>query len=172
MESLPPKDAQVRTTSRKTSTKAVPYHFVGSGLNNVYLVGVEYEINANEFQSADVPCLPQLMEAIGRVLVEKRTPLKADELRFLRKRLRLASKVFAELVGLSSEQYSRLENGASVTPTVERVIRLLYATLAKMPQAESEEVARTKWTAELGKGERIIACRDKTNGWVVLTQAA
>jgi transcriptional regulator with XRE-family HTH domain len=113
------------------------------------------------------------MEAIGKVLVEKKTPLSADEIRFLRKRLRMASKVFAELVGLSSEQYSRIENGAArVTSTVKRVVRLLYATLARMPQDESEEVARTKWTAELSREERIVACRDEKDDWVVLTEAA
>ncbi len=85
------------------------------------------------------------MEAIGKVLVEKKSPLSADEVRFLRKRLRFASKAFAELVGLSSEQYSRVENGAAkLMPTVERVVRLLYATLAKLPLSESEEVAKRR----------------------------
>lgn len=156
------------------STDAEPYHFTGSGLRNVYLVGVEYEVDAAAAtQSAAIPCLPNLMEAIGKVLVEKKTPLSADELRFLRKRLRFASKAFAELVGLSSEQYSRVENGAArLTPTVERVVRLLYATLAKPSPDESEEVAKTKWTAELNQQERIVASRDENNHWVVLTQAA
>ncbi|MDP9051287.1 MAG: helix-turn-helix domain-containing protein [Acidobacteriota bacterium] len=163
-----------RALVHKTSTDAKPYHFVGSGLRNVYLVGVEYEIGAaSGMQSAVIPCLPNLLEAIGKVLVEKRTPLGADEVRFLRKRLRFASKDFAELVGLSSEQYSRVENGAAkLMPTVERVVRLLYATLAKLPPSESEEVAKTKWTAELNREERIVACRDEKDGWVVLRQAA
>jgi len=104
-----------------------------------YLVGVEFEVDpAAGTQSAVIPCLPNLMEAIGKVLVEKKTPLSADELRFLRKRLRFASKAFAEVVGLSSEQYSRVENGAAkVTPTVERVVRLLYAALARLSPDES-----------------------------------
>jgi len=99
--------------------------------------------------------------------------LRTHEIPVLRQRLRLASKHFAELVGLSSEQYSRIENAAAtVTPTVERVLRLLYATLAKLPHHETEEVAKTKWNAELSQEQRIVARRDKGNRWIVLTEAA
>lgn len=174
MGSLRREDAGKMALTVRMATEAEPYHFTGSGLRNVYLVGVEYEVDAaTGMQSAAIPCLPNLMEAIGKVLVEKQTPLSADEVRFLRKRLRFASKAFAELVGLSSEQYSRIENGAAkVTPTVERVVRLLYATLAKLSPDESEEVAKTRWTAELNQAERIVACRDENDRWVVLRQAA
>ena len=167
------KDGRGSELMVRLSTESEPYHFVGSGLRNVYLVGVEYEVDSTTgMQSAVIPCLPDLMEAIGKVVVEKRSALNADELRFLRKRLRLASKVFAKLVGVSEEQYSRLENGATVTATVDRVVRLLYATLAKLSQSESEEVAKTMWTAELNHEERIVASRDENNHWVVLTRAA
>lgn len=174
MESLRSRDAQRTGSTRAVSTQSNPYHFVGSGLLNVYLVGVEYDLDPQTgLQAADIPCLPKLMEAIGKVLVEKKTPLSADEIRFLRKRLRFASKMFAELVGVSSEQYSRIENGASnVTPTVERLVRLLYAALAKLSPSESEEVAKTRWTAALNHEERVVACRDAEDGWIVLTEAA
>lgn len=173
MESLTLKDAHTCKFRKVTSTKSKPYHYVGSGLPNVYLVGVEYELcTACEIQAAEIPCLPALMEAIGKVLVEKSTPLTGDELRFLRKRLRFASKMFAMLVGVSGEQYSRLENGAKVTPTVERLVRLLYATLAKLPPAASAEVATTTWTAALNHEERIVATQDENEHWVVQTTAA
>lgn len=173
MESLKARDAHDCKFRKTTSTKSKPYHYVGSGLPNVYLVGVEYRIcDVCEMQSADIPCLPGLMEAIGKVLVEKSTALTGDELRFLRKRLRYASKMFAKLVGLSDEQYSRLENGAKVTPTVERLVRLIYATLAKLPAAASEEVATTTWTASLNHEERIVATQDENERWVVQTTAA
>ncbi len=165
--------ADVNTVVRKTSTEDEPYHFVGSGLENVFLVGVEYELGSDGLQAADIPSLPMLMEAIGKVLVEKKTPLSADEVRFLRKRLRFSSKNFAKLVGKTSEQYSRIENGvAKMTPTVERVIRLLYAALAKLSAVETHDVAITQWTAELSQQKRIVACRDAAHHWVVLTKAA
>ncbi len=171
MESLA-RDAHDSEAIRKHSTESEPYHFVGSGLENVYLVGVDYEVTDDQLQAAEIPCLPKLMEAIGKVLVEKKTPLSADEVRFLRKRLRFSSKKFAELIGMSSEQYSRVENGAKVTATVERVVRLLYAALAELSPSESQEVATTLWTAGLNHEERIVACRDGADGWVVLTRAA
>jgi hypothetical protein len=106
MESLTGKDDQGTEVVVRMATAAEPYHFVGSGLGNVYLVGVEYRVDLrNGLQSAVIPCLPSLMEAIGKVLVEKSTALTSDELRFLRKRLRYASKVFAKLVGVSEEHH-------------------------------------------------------------------
>ncbi len=169
MQSLGAKD-----TRMKMSTEAEPYHFVGSGLQNVYLVGVEYEMDPGAgTQAAVIPCLPNLMAAIGKVLVEKKTPLSADEVRFLRKRLRLSSKEFAKLAGKTSEQYSRIENGAAkLTPTVERVVRLLYAALAQLSPVETHDVAMTQWTAELSYEKQIVACRDAMDRWVVLTTAA
>ena len=63
----------------KMSTETEPYLFVDSGLRNVYLVGVEYEVApATGMQSAVIPCLPNLMEAIGKVLVEKKTIGRLD----------------------------------------------------------------------------------------------
>ena len=171
-EGMMSKGAQSELVVR-LSTEQEPYRFVGSGLENVYLVGVEYEVDeATGMQSAAVPCLPALMEAIGKVLVEKSTALTGDKLRFLRKRLRFASKDFAKLIGVSGEQYSRLENAATVTPTVERLVRLLYATLAKLPAEASEEVARTMWSASLSHEERIVGMRDGAETWVVLIPAA
>ncbi len=174
MERLTAEDTRHEAVGVKIASESEPYHFVGSGLRNVFLVGVEYEIDAvAETQRAVIPYVPALLEAIGRVVVEKKSALTADEIRFLRKRLRFASKEFAGLVGLSSEQYSRIENGGvTVTPTVERVVRLLYAILAKVPPNESEEVAKIRWTAELCNEERIVARRDEHDGWIVLTEAA
>jgi len=158
----------------KTSTIRKPYHYVGSGLSNVYLVGVTYRYwPENDMQSADIPCLPALLDALGKALVGKRSVLTADELRFLRKRLRVPSKDFAGYVGLSPEQYSRLENDAAkVTPMTDRVVRLLYVALAKLPAEIGEEVARITWTAELDHAERIIASQDENHNWIVKTKAA
>ena len=58
-------------------------------------------------------CSPGIAGCTGkRRCWKKRGLLNGDELRFLRKQLKVASKDFAPLVGRSSvEQYSRLENG-------------------------------------------------------------
>lgn len=161
------------SVAMKVSTKSKPYHYVGSGLPNVYLVGVEYSFEPETgLQSADIPCLPQLLEALAKALLQKRGLLTSDELRFLRKRLKISSKEFAGLVGVSAEQYSRLENGATVTATVDRLIRLLYIAIAKPVALAAEDVARTMWSAELTHEQRIIATQDEKKRWVVMTKAA
>jgi transcriptional regulator with XRE-family HTH domain len=156
-----------------TSTKQKPYHYLGAGLPNVYLVGVKYTVDgATGEESVGIPRLPELLGALATALVEKRAPLTGDELRFLRKRLNVASKDFAPVVGVTAEQYSRLENGANLTASNDRLVRLLYAALARLPQAVAEGVALTEWTAELNHEERIIATQDEKKAWVVTTKAA
>jgi transcriptional regulator with XRE-family HTH domain len=151
----------------KTSTEHKPYHYVGAGLPNVYLIGVEYRVEKeNGLQSADIPCLPALLDALAQALLEKRSPLTADELRFLRKRLRISSKDFAQFVGKTAETYSRLENGAPLTPAVDRLFRLVYAALAKLPTETADVVARTTWTAK-NRDERIVASQDENHHWIV-----
>ena len=142
----------------KRSTAREPYHYVGAGLPNVYLVGVAYRVDrANGEQSADIPCLSGLLEAIAEALLRKQAPLTGDELRFFRKRLRMASKDFAQIIGVSSEQYSRVENGATLTPTVDRLVRLLYAVRSKLAPEVAEDVVRGTWQAEVTHEERTVA---------------
>ncbi len=160
-------NSKARQLEVKMSSERKPYRYVGSGLPNVYLVGVEYRVEKETgLQSADIPCLPALMEALAQALVAKRAPLTADELRFLRKRLRISSKDFAQFVGKTAETYSRLENGAPLTPAVDRLFRLVYAALAKLPNETAEDVARTVWTAT-NRNERIVASQDENHHWVV-----
>jgi DNA-binding transcriptional regulator YiaG len=157
----------------RVSTKQEPFHHLGAGLPNVYLVGVRYTVDGETGdESVGIPCLPQLLEALATALVEKRAPLTGDELRFLRKRLKMASKDFAPVVGVTPEQYSRLENGANLTASNDRLVRLIYAALAKLPPTVAEGVALTTWTAELGHEERIVAAQDEKKDWVVTTKAA
>src|SRR5579864_5833860 len=90
-----------------TSTAEKPYHYVGSGLGNVYLVGVKYWIcSVCEKQSAIIPQLNQLLASIARTIVEKSSPLRGEQVRFLRKRLAKRSKEFSALVGVTPERYS------------------------------------------------------------------
>ncbi len=164
---------QAQHSEVKTSTERKPYHYVGGGLPNVYLVGVKYRIEkGTELQGAEIPCLPGLLDAVAKALLGKRSPLTGDELRFLRKRLKTPSKDFATSVGVSSEQYSRIENGATLTPTLDRLVRFLYAALAKLTPDVAEEVAHVKWEAELNYEERIVASQDADDQWIVQTEAA
>ena len=158
---------------KKTSTARSPYHYVGSGLANVYLVGVSYQLRSDGMQSASIPCLPALMEALAKALVAKRAPLTAAELRFLRKNLAISSKDFAAIIGLGAEQYSRIENEAApITPMLDRMARFVYAAVAKLQPEFANEVARAQWQAEMTHEQKIIATQDAEQQWIVKTKAA
>jgi DNA-binding transcriptional regulator YiaG len=166
-----PQNSLIGGRSRRVSTAHEPFRFVGSGLGNLYLVGVEYEVGEDGLQAGAIPCVPELMGAVGRELAVKDTKLKAEEVRFLRKRLRVASKRFAGMVGVGVEQYSRIENGAAtITPTVERVVRLLYAVLGPLDLVESIRVSTGVWMEDLLQQERIVARWGKDGQWVVVVR--
>jgi len=154
-----------------------PYHFVGSGLQNVYLVGVEYEVDREtQEQRASIPRLPDLLTWIAVTLLSKEAPLTGEELRFLRKRVGKSSKDFAQLLGLTSEQFSRIENGSRLTPSNDKLFRLLVMALSvieafKQPEL-MERVAKQTWTSHVGPNRRIIAKVDAVQGWTVETKAA
>ena len=94
------------------ATERQPSHYTGSGLGNVYLVGVTYYVCQEcGATSAEIPALPDLLAEIARVVVGKPSPLSGDEMRFLRKRLRLSSLVFARTFWISRRKHlSRLEH--------------------------------------------------------------
>jgi transcriptional regulator with XRE-family HTH domain len=158
----------------KKSTAREPYHYVQCGLPNVWLVGVEYSAATDDAEQAvGIPCLPALLDALAKTVAEKPAALTADELRFLRKRMRYASKDFATVVGLSPEQYSRIENGpAAITPMLDKLVRFLYAAKAKLPKLADEAAAPVKWVAERTREERIVATQDEEHHWVIQTRAA
>jgi transcriptional regulator with XRE-family HTH domain len=161
------------------ATEMKPYRFVESGLQNVYLIGVEYRHTADyELQSADIPGLNDLLAAIARVIVTKTSPLAGDELRFLRKRMRIAAKHFAEVIDVDTSTYSRYENGRAEFPeSLSKLVRLIFIAVAK--DAQLSDAAETlslqaprKWSAELDHEECIIATRDANSHWQVIKRAA
>jgi len=111
----------------RISTKQKPYHFVGSGLRNVYLVGVKYHVcKLCKKQAAELPGVIRLFDIIQHSVVRKDAPLSGAEIRFLRKQLGKSSKEFARLVGVSPEHLSRWENGHNMpSKAADRYIRTL-----------------------------------------------
>ena len=71
----------------RRATRKKPYHFLDSGLPNVYLVGVKYwtcrECGA---QAAEIPAPEQLMDFIAEIIIMKPGLLTGPEIKFLRKR--------------------------------------------------------------------------------------
>jgi DNA-binding transcriptional regulator YiaG len=118
----------------KHATFEHPYHFVESGLPNVYLVGIDYRIcSACKLQAADIPALDDLMVKIARAVVRQESPLSGAEVRFLRKRLRKRSADLAKIIGVTPEHYSRLESVReehNPSGSADKLIRVYYSLLS------------------------------------------
>jgi DNA-binding transcriptional regulator YiaG len=142
------------------------YHYVNSGLQNVYLSGVKYRVCENcQKQEADIPALKQLLESIARALVEKHSKLIGPEIRFLRKRLQKKQTQFAELLSLTPQRLCTIEK--SLKPEMDEVrekfLRTIYPILSedtKLKRALDDRDEFERWMASISKsdkGEIIVA---------------
>jgi DNA-binding transcriptional regulator YiaG len=146
------------------STPEKPYHYVGSGLGNVYLVGVKYWLcSVCGKQAAEIPQMEQLLKSIARTLVEKQSPLIGEQVRFLRKRLGVQSKKFAAWLGITPEGYCALE--AKSTPLAEgrdKLVRMVYSVFSrdsKLKKAMTRAKQVEEWLLAIhgrGQSERIV----------------
>jgi putative zinc finger/helix-turn-helix YgiT family protein len=125
-------DEHIHDLEEKKATSDSPYHFVGSGLPNVYLIGIKYTVcKTCGGQAADIPVIKQLMRVIGRAVVESDAPLTGPEIRFLRKRLGKKSSEFGRLIGVTAEQVSRWENEHNPPErSADKLIRVFYSMLS------------------------------------------
>ena len=105
-------DACGEAMVQRKATHASPYLYDESGLSNVHLVGIDVFTcpKCNE-ESAEIPAVGHLHEVIARQLVKKASPLKGEEIRFLRKHAGFPAKKFAALLDQTPENLSRVENG-------------------------------------------------------------
>jgi len=137
-----------------------PYHFVDSGLPNVYLTGIRYRVCSTcREQSADIPEVKQLMSVIAQAVVENESPLTGPEIRFLRKRLGKKSSEFARIIGVSLEQVSRWENGRNPPEaSADKLIRIYYCHLSGNRELrERIDKHIESWLASL-PGENQLPC--------------
>lgn len=165
-------------SQKHSATAEAPYHFVGSGLPNVYLVGVDYYVCADcSKQAAEIPAMKGLFEALGRAIVSKQSPLTGTEVRFLRKRLAKKAVEFSRMVSLTPEYLSALENSPDpVDPGRDKLVRVIYRALSddkKLKDIFQKHQDFQKWITSInnqGRGEKITASRLKNNQWKVETE--
>ena len=159
------------------ATAHSPYHFVDSGLPNVYLIGIGYRVcTACGKQAADIPALEDLMVKIARTVVQKEDVLSGAEIRFLRKRLGKKSAEFAKIIGVVPEQVTRWEkDDNSPAESADKLIRVFYslysgdATLKNMVDAHISD-----WLTTLPGGEHATNIRAelRENEWAAKPVAA
>ena len=110
-------------------TRRENYRYDECGLSNVMLVAVpvarcprcgNYEVS--------IPNIEGLHRLIARTLIEKKTRLRGEEVRYLRKSLGWSGRDFARHMGVAEETVSRWENDAApIGPQADRLLRLMVA---------------------------------------------
>lgn len=86
------------------------YNYVESGLNNVYLDGVDVLVCVSCKKMVPViPGIKDLHRAIAVAVLIHPFPLTGSMVRFLRKQMRYKSKDFAKLLGVSAQTVSNWE---------------------------------------------------------------
>src|ERR1051326_9000205 len=113
------------------ATDAKPYHFLDSGLPNVYLVGVnDWVCNECGSQWSEIPQPEKLMDVIAEIIVMKPGIMTGPEIRFLRKRAGKKASDFAQLTNKTPEHLSKLETQAlPLNEGTDKLIRLTYGML-------------------------------------------
>ena len=103
--------------AKMTQNKASRYHYVESGLTNIYLRGMTAwscpECDADEIE---IPDPAGLQDAIARALVSKESRMTGKEFRFLRTYLGHSGADIATRFTVSRETVSRWETGAIKIP--------------------------------------------------------
>jgi putative zinc finger/helix-turn-helix YgiT family protein len=103
--------------------------YVESGLRNITLRGIK--VLACDQCGARTPVIPkieQLHRVIAQLVIEKKSRLEAEEIRFLRKYLGYSSIDLAATMGVTRETVSRWENGQEpMGAPSEKLLRLMVA---------------------------------------------
>ena len=158
------------------ATTAKPYHFLDSGLPNVYLAGIKFwrcEKCARKW--ASIPAPEQLMNLIAESIVMKPALLSGSEIKFLRKRVGKKAADFAELINKNPQHFSKLETDTLplIEPT-DKLIRLTYGMLSGNTALMSKIASSVEqWLKSIrGKKPRAIKLKNQNNRWVSESVAA
>lgn len=101
-----------------------------SGLLNVQLVNVPVWVCRNGHEELEIPAVTQLHDLLAQMVIRKPAALTAAEIRFLRRRIGIQSKEFAQRIGLTPVTLSRFETGSrKPTRRLELLIRLSAAAM-------------------------------------------
>jgi len=136
---------------KNRATNRRPFLFVRSGLPNVYLVGIKYNLCDCGTRQGIYPRVEDLLATLTKAVAEKQSRLTPLEIKYLRKSMAKDHKKFAALIGVSVTQVSRWENGKSAPSlSTERLIRHFAGASRALEQA---------WT-EFKSGESYVLCFD------------
>jgi transcriptional regulator with XRE-family HTH domain len=154
------------------ATTKSPFHFIDSGLDNVYLVGIKYFIDTEGNKIAEIPAIKQLMQLIARDIVMSPRDLNGKEIKFLRKRLGKKATEYCTYLGVTHETLSRIENEHQpVGAQLQKLARLAYCifsedpALAQCAKAILESIADEIKSLKTSKRKKIVLEMGRNHEW-------
>lgn len=167
MKALDPNHFRAGSEIRSTADR--PFHFVDSGLPNLYLVGIRYLQSGRGRIVVEIPAMKQLLALIARVVVAQPEALTGAEIRFLRKRLGQKAVDFAKCISVEPETLSRIENGRQTAGDgTDKLIRLYYLLACEDPfitKARRTVIGQLGSQKQPAAAPRKLVARVKKNQW-------
>ncbi|MCY3879010.1 MAG: hypothetical protein OXF74_07510 [Rhodobacteraceae bacterium] len=103
------------------------YHYVESGLDDVWLKNGYERHDSRRGQSMSIKDIDALHQAIGEHLSRNKRDLTGAEIRFLRQEMLMSQAILAGLLDVKELTVHRWETGKNSAPkTAEALIRFLY----------------------------------------------
>ncbi len=142
---------------RKCTECGTPQHverrttdYPESGLSNVQLINVPVWVCENGHEEFEIPAVSELHDLLAWMIVRKPARLVGPEIKFLRRRVDLSAKTFADRIGVTPVQLSRVETGARhVTHRMDLLIRLAIAAFIAAKQGKPFPADMTPFIAKL-----------------------
>lgn len=101
-----------------------------SGLDNVQLTNVPVWVCSNGHEEIEIPAVTELHDVLAQLIIRKPAGLTGPEIRFLRRRVGIQAKDFAQRIGLTPVALSRFENGRHrISRRIDLLIRLSAAAM-------------------------------------------
>lgn len=114
----------------RKSTFDEPYHYVESGLPNVYLVNVDvYRCKQCGIEVASIPRPRELHMLIVGDILRKPSAMTGDELRFMRKALMILPKEFADLLAVETQTILDWQESKALNKQSDSLVRFVFAKL-------------------------------------------
>jgi DNA-binding transcriptional regulator YiaG len=105
---------------------AEPYHYVESGLDNIFLLNGVSEEKTDYGPMVHVENINGLHRAIGLHIVEKPEPMTGRELRFLRKQMSMTQSELAAHLGVTDQTVANYEKGKTEFGPADGWMRIHY----------------------------------------------
>ncbi|MHB9074147.1 MAG: type II TA system antitoxin MqsA family protein [Desulfobaccales bacterium] len=151
------KEMNCPSCQKRRQTHIGKYQYTESGLQNVWLLGVEiFECDCGE-NFAFIPCVQELHNLIAEILLKKENQLSGREIRFLRKHIGMKSKDFAHELGVKPVTVSRWESGDyPPSESFDRFIRLFYTARMGLEEIAMQLVKEIFPKLKKGQKESLI----------------